>query len=388
MACSRKLPQAVHPRGTIADNLVGTRSHGGGASTSSKHDTAALGILIQFLTIYSLPVGAFIIAALTFLLRFDESKDSSQLGIWQRIMKLDLIGASLTIPATVCLMLAMQWGGSTYPWNDKRVIALLVAAACLTVVLIYSQIELGDKGTFPAHLMKNRDLVCAAIFSCFFGAAFYPSVYYLAVYFQGVRGSSAFHAGIQSLPLLISASISSFGNGALISGFGYYNPCMIACMTLLVAGSACLSTLTTTTWYWRTFGCQIVTGLGIGVGFEAGIIVAQKVAPPQSIPMAIAIVSFSQTIGGTIFIAVAQSVFQLGISRGISTNAPRLDPHDLFKYGATDISTFLRSSHREDLLSQVLGSYVDGIRDVYYVVTACAAAALVAACGLRWKSIK
>jgi hypothetical protein len=336
----------------------------------------------------SLPVGGFAIGLLAALLRLRETDVSVQLKFWQRILELDLVGAGLTVSATVCLVLTLQWGGSTYAWNDSRVIGLLVGAACLTIILVYSQLKLGDKGTFPPHLMRSRDIVCASLFACFFGAAFYPAVYYLAVYFQSIRGSSALHAGIQTLPLLVSSSISSTGTGALISAAGYYNPFMISCMALLVAGAACLSTLTTITWYWRIFGFQILTGFGLGVGFEAGIIVAQTVAPPPSISVAISIVSFAQTIGGTIFIAIAQTVFQHGILQGINTRAPQLDPRAFLQNGATNINEVLAASHHEDLLQQVLESYTDGVRNVYWVVTSCAAVALVAACGLRWKSIK
>jgi hypothetical protein len=336
----------------------------------------------------SLPVGGFAIGLLAALLRLRETDVSVQLKFWQRILELDLVGAGLTVSATVCLVLALQWGGSTYAWNDSRVIGLLVGAACLTIILVYSQLKLGDKGTFPPHLMRSRDIVCASLFACFFGAAFYPAVYYLAVYFQSIRGSSALHAGIQTLPLLVSSSISSTGTGALISAAGYYNPFMISCMALLVAGAACLSTLTTITWYWRIFGFQILTGFGLGVGFEAGIIVAQTVAPPPSISVAISIVSFAQTIGGTIFIAIAQTVFQHGILQGINTRAPQLDPRAFLQNGATNINEVLAASHHEDLLQQVLESYTDGVRNVYWVVTSCAAVALVAAYGLRWKSIK
>jgi hypothetical protein len=343
---------------------------------------------LRRLIMSSLPVGGFAIGLLAALLRLRETDVSVQLKFWQRILELDLVGAGLTVSATVCLVLALQWGGSTYAWNDSRVIGLLVGAACLTIILVYSQLKLGDKGTFPPHLMRSRDIVCASLFACFFGAAFYPAVYYLAVYFQSIRGSSALHAGIQTLPLLVSSSISSTGTGALISAAGYYNPFMISCMALLVAGAACLSTLTTITWYWRIFGFQILTGFGLGVGFEAGIIVAQTVAPPPSISVAISIVSFAQTIGGTIFIAIAQTVFQHGILQGINTRAPQLDPRAFLQNGATNINEVLAASHHEDLLQQVLESYTDGVRNVYWVVTSCAAVALVAAYGLRWKSIK
>ena len=104
--------------------------------------------------------------------------------------------------------------------------------------------------------------------------------------------------------------------------------------------------------------------------------------------MAIAIVGFGLTIGGTIFLSISQTVFQHGLVHGIKTRAPSLDPHAFLQNGATEVYAVLASTHQERLLQQVLESYVDGIRVVYWVVMTCGAAALLAARGLTWRSIK
>ena len=236
------------------------------------------------------------------LLKTPSPHAPSQTTFWQKILKLDLLGALITIPATVCLVLALQWGGSMYPWNDSRIIGLFVGSGCLFIILAFVQVKLGDKGTFPPKVVKNRDILCAAGFSSMFGAGYYSLVYYLAVYYQSVKGYSALDAGIRMLPLSISASISATGTGALITALGYYTPFMIVCMTLFAAGAGSLTTLTVATSYWHGFGFQILTGLGVGIGFEGGMIVAQKSVPPPSISIAISVISFAMTLGGTIFL--------------------------------------------------------------------------------------
>lgn len=303
-------------------------------------------------------------------------------------MNLDLLGALLTISATVCLVLALQWGGSTYSWSDSKIIGLLVTAGCLSVILTCVQIKLGDKGTFPPKLMRNRDIILASLFSSFFGAGYYSLVYYLAVYYQSVRGLSALNAGIHILPLTISTSLSGLGTGALITAFGYYTPFMLICMALFASGSGALTTLTVDTIYWRGFGFQILTGIGVGIGFEAGIIVAQTAVPPASISIAISVIGFALTIGGTVFLAISQAVFQHSILQGIRTQAPQIDGRFLLQSGVTDLYALLASISQQSLIEPVLQAYASGARNVFWVVAACAAAAFMAACGLRWKSVK
>lgn len=312
----------------------------------------------------------------------------SQASFWQKILKLDLLGAFITIPATVCLVLALQWGGSMYPWNDSRIIGLFVGSGCLFIVLAFVQVKLGDKGTLPPKVVKNRDMLCAAGFPNMFGAGYYSLVYYLAVYYQSVKGYSALDAGIRMLPLSISASISATGTGALITALGYYTPFMIVCMALFAVGAGFLTTLTVATNYWHGFGFQILTGLGVGIGFEGGMIVAQKSMPPPNISIAISVVSFATTLGGTISLSVSQAVFNHGMLRGVAELAPQIDGQVLLKSGATNIHTLLTSMGQQQSIGSVLRAYAEGTRAVFWLVMACATAAFVAACGLRWRSLK
>jgi hypothetical protein len=221
-----------------------------------------------------------------------------------------------------------------------------------------------------------------------FGAGYYSLVYYLAVYYQSVKGYSALDAGIRMLPLSISASVSATGTGALITALGYYTPFMIVCMALFAAGAGCLTTLTVTTDYWRGFGFQILTGLGVGIGFEGGMIVAQKSVPPPSISIAISVVSFAMTLGGTIFLSVSQAVFNHGMLRGVAEMAPQIDGQILLRSGATNIETVLFAMDQEQFIGPVLRAYAKGTRGVFWLVMACATTAFLAACGLRWRSLK
>ncbi|KAH0165205.1 MFS general substrate transporter, partial [Aureobasidium melanogenum] len=271
----------------------------------------------------NLPIGALTIVMIAFLLKVPRLDNAEQLPLWHRIKRLDLIGASLLIPATVCLLLALQWGGTTYPWNNRRIIALFIVGGVLTIAFVYSQSKLGSKATLPPYLFKNRNTLCAFIFSGLFGAGFFSLTYYLSVYFQSVKGSSSLHSGIQMLPLLISSSVSSTCTGLLISRLGYYTPFIIVCMALFACGAGLLTTLSITTPYRDNLGYQILTGFGVGIGFEGGIIAVQTVLSGRDIPVAISVVSFFMTIGGAIFVPISQTVFQNGFLAAIKTRAPR-----------------------------------------------------------------
>lgn len=321
------------------------------------------------------------------IIKISREDNPKNLTLKERFFKLDLVGAALIMPAIVSLLLALQWGGVTYPWNSGRIIGLFVCAIVLFILFIALQFKLGDEGTIPPRLFKQKDIVLAFAFAFVFGAGFFALIFYLAIYFQSVLGSSATQAGIQMLPLLIATVLSSIVTGGLITAVGYYVPIMIFCMALFSIGSGLITTFSLTTPLSRWFGFQVIAGLGIGVGFQSAVLIVQTILPLKDIPVATACVSFFQTLGGALFIAVAQTLFQDGLLTGVSKN-PALPAQLFIKSGATELRSILKSLGQEDQLDLVRQAYVDGLTDAYWITAACAIAGFFISCGLKWRNIK
>jgi hypothetical protein len=110
--------------------------------------------------------------------------------------------------------------------------------------------------------------------------------------------------------------------------------------------------------------------------------VVQNSVSHEWIPQATACVQFFQSLGGAIFIAVAQAVFQNGLAEGVERDAPGIPPQIFINSGASQIPQVLEKLHAEQYLTEVLTAYLDGLRNSYFITVACAAAAFVAAWGL------
>jgi hypothetical protein len=336
----------------------------------------------------SLPVGAISAAFIILFLRIPRHSDSSEQSFLARILQLDLIGASILIPAVVCLLLALQWGGATYPWKNSRIIGLFVGFGCLIIIFIYTQIKQGDRATLPPRLLKQRTVAASVCFSVMFGAAFFVLVYFLPLYFQAVKGVSATRSGIEVLPLLLATVISSVVAGILITVFGYYTPFVIGGTALFAIGAGLLTTYKVDMPFGKWFGYQVLTGCGVGVGFQVPIIAVQTVLDLEDIPVATACVIFFQSLGGALFISVAQNVFSNGVVRGVRQFTPWLSPTLLLDAGATEIRNVLSRLGRSADLQDVLRGYMVGLVDVYRVTLACACAAFVASLFFEWRSVK
>lgn len=127
----------------------------------------------------NLPIGGAAMVAIFFFLHINRVENPEGLSVMARILRLDLLGTAMLIPAIVCLLLALQWGGTEHAWNSSVIIGLFVGAGLMGGIFVWIQVWKGDRGTLPPRLFKNRDVVCAMAFAFFFGAGFFALVYYL-----------------------------------------------------------------------------------------------------------------------------------------------------------------------------------------------------------------
>jgi hypothetical protein len=176
--------------------------------------------------------------------------------------------------------------------------------------------------------------------------------------------------------------------GAGITAIGYYNIFMLPSMVLFAVGCGLITTWTLDTPLRIWFGYQVIAGLGVGVGFQAGILIVQNMLPLDQVPVATAAVQFFNTLGGAVAIAIAQALFNNGLISELEANAPELNPEYFIQGGAANIKGVLAQLGRPDLLTTVLSAYLKGLVNTFYISVACASLAFVVTLFLSWKSVK
>jgi hypothetical protein len=315
-------------------------------------------------------------------------QSDGNLSIFQRLRQLDLLGAGLLIPAVVCLLLALQWGGNQDPWNSSRIIGLFIGFGLLIILFVASQIILGDQATLPPRILKKRSIAAAVSFAMFFGGSIFLLMYYLPLYFQSIRGVSASRSGINILPLMGGVVVSSILVGSLVTVVGYYTPFLIVSQMIACIGFGLLTTYSTNIPTGKWIGYQLLAGLGCGSGFQVPITAVQTVLAVEDISVGSAAVIFFQNLGGALFISVGQSVFQNGLIRGLEQYAPKVNPHAILDAGATNIRSILASLGQEDQFGNITLAYMVGLRDTYRVSLSLACVAAAIALFFEWKSVK
>ena len=284
----------------------------------------------------------------------------------------------------VCLLLALQWGGSRYEWSDGRIIALLVIFGVLMIIFIAIQFWKKDNATVPPRVFKQRSIAAGAWYGASLGAAFFVFVYYLPIWFQAIKGVSAMKSGIMNIPMILALVIFSLIGGVLTTVLGYYTPFAIAGSILMSIGAGLLTTFDVDTGSPKWIGYQILFGAGVGFGMQQTLIAAQTVLPKPDIPIGTAIMMFSQTLGGAIFISVAQNVFTNKLLSNLREVLPNFDSEKVLATGATLIKDVIPPQY----LGGVQAAYNDAIMSTFYVAVAMGSLSIFGSALFEWKSVK
>jgi MFS family permease len=343
----------------------------------------------------NVPVGGVSLACLVFLTP-NRLPAKQPAPTWRgKIDQLDPLGFVLVAPSVICLLFAIEWGGSKYAWNSGKIIALFVVFGILLLAFIASQIWRGDKATLPPRILRQRSIISAAALSIGIGAVLVLYAFYLPIWFQVIQGKSPQSSGLSLLPLLLSNVLAVVATGVAITLTGYYTPFLIIGSCILIVGAALL-----TTWsvnigagVWIGFqvrrfqdvqqckitdySTQIVLGVGLGSVLQGPNIAAQTVLPDKDVSIGLSFLQFVTFFSGSTFVTVAQTLLESKLVSGLGEIIPNLDPKTISDGGATAIRGLVSA----DKIPAVFKS-------IWYLGLALSCLVFVTAWGFEWRSIK
>jgi MFS family permease len=330
----------------------------------------------------NLPFGAFTLLGTFFFLNIDSPKKES-LTVFDQIKRLDPIGIFFFVPSMVCLILALQWGGTTLPWSAPRIIGLLVGFAVLFILFIVVEVLTPTTAMAPTRVILNRSIAGSMLYMFLLSGGMMSVIYYLTIWFQAIKGDSAIHAGISTIPLVLSLVFLSIPAAIFVQKVGYYVPAMLLSTVTCAIGAGLLSTLSPSSNHRYWIGYQVLYGVGIGCGFQQSNLAAQTVLKRVDVPLGMALMFFMQQLGGAVFLSVSQNLFTNNLVNRLSGIAG-LDAQTIVNTGATDLRNIVPAAE----LNTVLDAYSYSITRTFILAASLSACMILGAGVVEWKSIK
>lgn len=304
---------------------------------------------------------------------------------FQTLWSLDPIGQILFLPSIICILIALQWAGTTYAWSNARIIVLIVFFAILFIAFVINELRMGSKATIPPGVAFQRTVATASCFAFFNYAQFFIFVYFIPIYFQAVKGVNAKQSGIDTIPLIVANNVGSLLSGILTTKFGSYIQYFYGCTILTSIGGGLISTWQVDTSSSKWIGYQVISGFGTGLALALPQVVVQSDLSPQDIPIGISMTIFFQFFGGALFVSIGNNILNSKLVSYVNAiGIPDFDASSIVQAGATE----LRGNVPAEYLPQVLQAYNQALRLVFRAGLAMACFTLLGALPLKWKSIK
>ncbi|KAK4172408.1 major facilitator superfamily domain-containing protein [Triangularia setosa] len=333
----------------------------------------------------NLPIGVLVVLGIVILPIPEQTPKSKARSVLPKLPHyLDLVGFGLFAPAVIMLLLALQYGGVRFAWDSSQVIGLFVGAAATAAVWFIWNYRKGDAALLPPAMIRRRIVWAAATFNAFQMAAIYGALYYLPIYFQAIKNTSAILSGVYIMPTFLPQLLMAGLSGGILQKMGYVIPLGIFATILLSIGSGLLSTLQPDSSVGKWVGYQIMTGIGSGAGLQLAILAIQGVTTGEELSSGMAFMVFTQSLAPAVILTLCNVILVESLKIQIPEQAPGVDPDAIIRAGATGFRGVVAS---EDLPG-VFVAYANSLDRVFYLVAGCAAVSFIFLWGMGWQDLR
>ncbi|KAH8681834.1 major facilitator superfamily domain-containing protein [Xylariales sp. PMI_506] len=337
----------------------------------------------------NLPIGGFVLLAILLFLRIPEENRPQQAvsrTFFETCYQLDILGSALIIPPIICILLALQYGGTIYAWNSAVVVILIILGVVLFGVFGYSQYANSAVAMVPFRIIKQRSVMAGFWYTVCTSSALAVMTYFLPLWYQTIMDMSPTDSGLHLLPMLIGVIFGVLGSGALVSALGYYTPFMIAGTILMSVGVGLLTTITPDTSNGLLIMYPAIFGVGVGVGFQQPLTGAQTVLPRKDIPTGTSIIVFGQTIGAAIVLSIGQAVYDNRLIANINTYLGIVieTGNKLLTDGTSELAATLTAEQQPLLVNAASKS----LTQTFYVGLVMATLSIFGSLAMEWRSVK
>ncbi|KAM5348782.1 hypothetical protein ACJ41O_008605 [Fusarium nematophilum] len=255
-----------------------------------------------------------------FMLGYDRDQRNCRL-----IKHLDWIGIALYIVASVSMLLPLTWGGSRYPWRSAQVLVPMAVSVCSFVVLgAYERVA--KKPMFRKGLFRSRSTILQFANSMIHGILMWMVLYYLAVFFMGVKGKSPLMTGVWALPATVTVAPMAAIVGLVASKTGKYQGFLLGGWALFLAIFGVMTILDRDTPTCATIFIILFLGVAMGLLIPVMSIGVQATVDEADVGHAISMIYVLRTMGQCLGIAIGISVFSSQLKRELQGMSQDPDP--------------------------------------------------------------
>ncbi|SJM87691.1 probable protein SGE1 [Zygosaccharomyces bailii] len=313
---------------------------------------------------------------------------------WESVCKmlffqLDIFGVLLSSTGFTLLMLALSFGGTTFPWTSGSLITLFILGPLLVLLFcVYDfhflpwfskQVrQMHAKPLLSWNIASNWGIISssvAGLFSCF---AYSLQSVFLVQYYQLVHNKGPTLASVHLWEFSIPASISAIIMGCLNASCGIIKPFMIFGVVCGVVGSGLLCLLTGYSTLSESIGYCILPGVAFGCILQASMLSSQVQIPQDDFEYdhkfieVTAFNAFAHAIGFSFGGNMGTMIFVTSVNNRLKNSNLHLP-----SFSTIDALISYRSSNYDGNNSPLAKVFTSSVQDVFYCALGCYALAFI-----------
>ena len=265
----------------------------------------------RWIFLVNLPLGAI---ALVVVLR------TMRIRVERRDHSIDFLGAAMLLAGVTSLLLALVWGGSTYPWGSAEVLLPLAGGLALCVAFVLWQ-RRAPEPLLPLGMFGDPVFRVAVGASVLIGAILFGVTVYVPLFVQRVLGGSATEAGLVLMPLALTWVVAAFVSGQVMARTGRYRVLPLTGSVLVTAGLVLLATVGEGTPEPLLAAELAVVGAGMGMSWQPYLVAVQNAVAVPQLGTATSGVMFFRTIGGAFAVAGLGTLLNNRLASGAGLDA-------------------------------------------------------------------
>ncbi|MCJ1413683.1 hypothetical protein MMC32_000007 [Xylographa parallela] len=294
-----------------------------------------------------------------------------------KLRRVDWFGSIIFISSLTGFLIPLTWGGIEYPWSSwHTLVPLCVGGMGLLCFVLYEDL-VASEPMFRLGLFSNRTGVLSYLCTSLQGIMIWSILFYLPLYYEGVKGFSPIMAGVALFPQTFTTGPAAIVAGVLITSTGRYRWSLWLGWSLTVLGMGLLAILDVNTSTVSWIFLNIVSGLGLGILWPACSFGAQAAASNADLPFAAAMFAFFRVLGQTIGVAIGGLIFQNELQAQLLTYPSLAADASALSKDSSALVQLLKAMPEDSIeKAEIITCFVKALRTLWIALTAISALGL------------
>jgi len=239
------------------------------------------------------------------------SKSMMRLPRHARAHKLDILGATLMIAASVALLLALTSGGTRVPWISPAIFGLIALSMALTVVFAW-WLSRAPEPFLPLHVLANPVMRLGTTATACGLGVMTGFMIYMPLYYQVMHGLTATQSGLALIPVIVLTTPGSMMSGRAMMYMRRYKISSYVGMSLATLGVVALVWWPAMPLAWSVVASGLV-GFGVGTVFPVATVSIQNAVERHDVGTATGAMNFFRALISALVVAIMGAILLAGL---------------------------------------------------------------------------